>query len=317
MSLEPRPVIGALKDRVNSVVVCVEEPLAVTLEKVIAAVGAVTVTVQVAVLLPSSVLTVIVALPADTPVIVPVNPFPETGATAVLLLLHVTFLFAVLAGVIVAVIISVPPTGIVNDGIGKIMLITVTVTVQGTVKPPSTVVTVINAVPEDTAVTVPFNPLADTVAIEGALLLHDTLLLVALDGVMVAVKVSELPIVIVVDDLFKVTPVTATLPPPPPVTVTVQVAVLWPSTVVTVITALPADTALTKPLWDTVATAALPLLHITFLFVALDGAMMAVKVSELPTVIVVEVLFRDTPVTATALLPLETLTAQVAVFPPS
>jgi hypothetical protein len=101
------------------------------------------------------------------------------------------------------------------------------------------------------------------------------------------------------------------------VTVTAQVAVLWPSAVVTVITALPADTALTRPLEDTVATAALPLLHVTFLFVALDGAMVALKVSELPTVIVVEVLFRDTPVTAIALLPLATLTEQVAILLPS
>jgi hypothetical protein len=47
-----------------------------------------TVTVQVAVLLPSAVVTVMVAFPADTAVI---KPFDETVATEVALLLHVTF----------------------------------------------------------------------------------------------------------------------------------------------------------------------------------------------------------------------------------
>jgi hypothetical protein len=45
------------------------------------------------------------------------------------------------------------------------------------------------AVPVATAVTVP----PDTVATEGALLLHVTFLFVALDGATVAVKASELP----------------------------------------------------------------------------------------------------------------------------
>jgi hypothetical protein len=190
------PDIGSLKASVNSVVFCEIEPLAVSLSKVTEINGtgaAVTVTVQVAVLLPSSVLTVIVALPTDTPVTVQVKPFDETVATAVLLLLHVTFLFVVLAGVMVAVNASVPPTVIVKDGIGKIMLITLTVTVQVAEKPPSTVVTVIIAVPEATAVTVPFNPLADTVATAVLLLLHVTFLLVALEGKTVAVNASVLP----------------------------------------------------------------------------------------------------------------------------
>jgi hypothetical protein len=94
------------------------------------------------------------------------------------------------------------------------------------------------AFPVDTALTVP----PDTVATAGALVLHDTFLFVALEGATVAVKVSVLPTVIVVDDLFKVTPVTETVPT---VTVTEQVAVLLPSCVVTVIIALPADTAVT------------------------------------------------------------------------
>jgi hypothetical protein len=47
-------------------------------------------------------------------------------------------------------------------------------------------------------------------------------------------------------------------------TVTAQIAVLLPSAVVTVIVALPADTAVTKPLDDTVATEVELLLHDTF-----------------------------------------------------
>jgi hypothetical protein len=173
MSAALNPVTDALKDRVISVVVCDEEPFAVRLEKVTAVVGALTVTLQVAVLLPSSVVTVMVAVPALTAVIVP----PDTVATVGALVLHVTFLF------------------------------------------------------------------------------------VALEGATVAVNVSILPTVIVVDDLFKDTPVTST--GGGAVTVTVQAAVLLPLAVVTVITALPTDTPITTP-FVTVATAVLLLLHVTF-----------------------------------------------------
>jgi hypothetical protein len=56
-----------------------------------------TVTAQVAVLLPSAVVTVIIAFPAATAVTV---PLVDTVATAVLLLLHNTFGFVALDGVI-------------------------------------------------------------------------------------------------------------------------------------------------------------------------------------------------------------------------
>jgi hypothetical protein len=225
MSEELKPDIAVLKVKVNDVVVCEEEPLASTLEKVTATEAAVTVTTQVDVLLPSAVVTVIVALPAVT------------------------------------------------------------------------------------AVT---KPLDDTVAIEVALLLHDTFWLVALEGAMVAVNVSALPTVRLVDDLFKVTPVTGT---EAAVTVTAQVAVLFPSAVVTVMVALPAAKAVTKPFDDTVATEVELLLHDTFLFVALEGAMVAVNVSVLPTVRLVDDLFKVTPVTGTEAA--VTVTVQVAVLFPS
>ena len=65
-----------------------------------------TVTEHVAVLFPSEVLTVIVALPAFLAVIVPF----ETVATLVLLDVQVTFLLVALLGLTVAVNVSVPPT---------------------------------------------------------------------------------------------------------------------------------------------------------------------------------------------------------------
>jgi hypothetical protein len=49
-----------------------------------------------------------------------------------------------------------------------------------------------------------------------------------------------------------------------PVTVITQVAVLLPSTLLTVMVAVPALTPVTIPVFDTVATAVLLLLHVTF-----------------------------------------------------
>jgi hypothetical protein len=168
------------------------------------------------------------------------------------------------------------------------------------------------AFPADMAVT---KPLWFTVATVVLPLLHVTFLFVALEGVMVAVNVSELPTVSEVDVLFRDTPVTATVLLPL-VTLTEQVAVLLPSKVVTVIVAFPAETALTVPP-DTLATALLLLLHDTFLFVALEGETVALRVSLPPTVSERLDLLRLTPVTATVLLPPVTVTEQVAVLLPS
>jgi hypothetical protein len=81
-----------------------------------------------------------------------------------------------------------------------------------------------------------------------------------------------------------------------------------------VIVVLPAATALTVPP-DTVATVGALVLHVTFLFVALDGATVAVNVSVPPTVRLVVVLFNVTPVTA--IVAAFTVMAQVAVLFPS
>ena len=103
------------------------------------------------------------------------------------------------------------------------------------------------------------------------------------------------------------TPVTAT-----GITVTVQVAVKLPSAVVTVIVAVPTDTAVTFPCASTVAIAGLLLDHVTFWLVALAGAMVAIRVSLSPMGNVVDVLFSVTPVTDCV-----TVTVAVAIRAPS
>jgi hypothetical protein len=96
--------------------------------------------------------------------------------------------------------------------------------------------------------------------------------------------------------LFNDTPTTLTMLA---LTVTVQEAFLPASEVVTVIVANPALTPVTKPLFDTVATAALLLLHVTFRFVALAGVMEWKRVSVPLMSMAVLALFNDTPVTET------------------
>ena len=67
------------------------------------------------------------------------------------------------------------------------------------------------------------------------------------------------------------------------VTVTVQSAdLLLPSAAVTMIVAVPFDTALTWPLLSTVATDGLLLFHVTVLFAALEGSKTALSVSDVP-----------------------------------
>jgi len=220
-------------------------------------------------------------------------------ATAVLLLLHVTFWFVALEGVIVAFISSASPTIILADVLFRDMPVTetvweLTVTVQEAVLPPSVVVMVIVAVPVIIPVT---TPPPDTVATVGLLLDHVTLWFVALYGVIAAKRVSVPPTTRLVDALFKDTPVTAM-----GFTVTVQEAVLPPSAVVTVIVAVPTLTPVTTPPSDTVATAVLLLFHVTFLFVALEGVIVTVRYSVPFTTRLVDVLFKDAPFTEMAVL---------------
>ena len=137
---------------------------------------------------------------------------------------------------------------------------------------PSDALAVMLALPLDTAVTKPF---ASTVATEVLLLLHITLLSVALSGVTVAVSCKVWPRL--VNDavvLLRVIPVTGT----DIFTVTAQVAVLLePSAVLAVIVALPLATAVTRPVLLTLATDGLLLVHVTLLSVASSGVTVAVS----------------------------------------
>ena len=125
-------------------------------------------------------------------------------------------------------------------------------------------------------------------------------------GLTVAVRVSLLPFSIVSSVLFKDTDVTGIT------TVTLHVAVFDPSFVVTVMTALPAFTAVTLPFWSTVTMALLLDCHVTVLSVASLGLTVAVRVSLLPFSIVSSVLFKDTEATD-----ITTVTEQSAVKLPA
>ncbi len=165
------------------------------------------------------------------------------------------------------------------------------------------------AEPPPTPVTSPF-PL--TVATATLLLLHVIFLLVAFSGNTLAAITPVSPKISEIEVGLSEIPVTAT---EAEVTVIVQVAVNPPSSVVAVTTAVPAATAVTTPVWLTVATASLLLLHAIFLFVALAGATIAVSCAVFPSTIPSVVLLRETPVTGTTAS--VTVTTQVAVNPPS
>ena len=125
-----------------------------------------------------------------------------------------------------------------------------------------------------------------------------TFLFVALAGSTVAVSFSVFPFARERVVLFSVTPVTETVLS---LTVTVQDAVLFPSSVVALITAVPAATAVTVPVESTVATLVLLEDQVTFLFVASAGSTVAVSFSVFPFARERVVLFNETPVTETAL----------------
>ena len=171
-----------------------------------------TVTLHVAILAPSFVFTVIVALPDDTPVTFPVV---STVATFVLLLVHSTSLFVALLGLIVATKLSLAPVTKFSAVLFKVTPVTditgfFTVTLHVATLDPSFVFTVIVALPADTPVTF---PVVSTVATFVLLLVHSTSLFVALLGLIVATKLSLAPIVKFRAVLFKVIPETPTICP--------------------------------------------------------------------------------------------------------
>ena len=147
-----------------------------------------TATSTVAVLLPSAVVTVMVAVPLLTAVM---TPLVLTVATAVLLELHVTFLFVAVAGATVATIDAVDVSSMdkLTADLSTDTPLTGVVTVTATVAVllPSAVVTVMVAVPLPTAV---MSPLLLTVATAVLLELQVTALFVAVAGATVAAMVA-------------------------------------------------------------------------------------------------------------------------------
>lgn len=237
-------------------------------------------TVQVAVLPPSSVRTVIVAEPEAFAV---TTPLDETVATDVLLDDQETPVFVALDGDTVAVRLPVlPATRLIVDRFKETpvteIVAAVTETEQVAFFEPSCVVQVMVAEPAAFAVTTPED---ETVATDVLLDDHVTALLEALEGETVAVSVPVVPAVKDILVLFRETPVTETVPA---LTVTEHVAVLPPSDVVHVIVADPADLAVTVPSEETVATEVLLDDHVTALLVALLGETVGVSSYVSPAV---------------------------------
>jgi hypothetical protein len=213
----------------------------------------VTVIEEVAVLFPSVVVAVTVAVPTEMAV---TNPVSLTVATPVLPELHVIALFEAFAGDTFAVNCFISPTFKLSEAGETETPDTgmVTVIEEVAVLFPSAVVTVIIAIPAETAVTIPVE-LTDAIPFLSDF--HVTDLFEAFDGVTTAVNCCFEPTFKVTDSGDKVIPVTGT------VTVMAEVAVLFPSTVVTVIVADPPETAVTKPLSLTIATLLLLDFHVT------------------------------------------------------
>jgi hypothetical protein len=147
----------------------------------------------------------------------------------------------------------------------------VTVTADVAENPPSTVWTRIEVEPADIPDTTPNE---FTVAIDVFVEDHVTILLVALYGTIVVVNCFVEPefTVNVIGEIL--TDATDTI------IVNVHVATRLPLVVVTLITALPAETAVTTPDESTVALVELEL-HVTVLSVALDGIIVAISMSVL------------------------------------
>lgn len=276
---------------------------------VTAIVAALTVTKHVAFFPPSDVVQVMVAEPADLAVTVPSE---ATVAIEVLLEDQDTLVLVALLGDTVAPSLYVCPA-VKDKDVGETetpvteTVEEVTVTLHVAVLLPSAVLTVIVADPTFFPVT---TPPEDTVAIVVLLEDHVIDLFVASEGFTLADNDDEPPTTKLKEDLFKLTLVTGTFFFS---TVTEHVAVLLPSTVFTVIVAVPTFLAVTSPSEDTVTTEVLLDDHVTLLLVALDGLTLAVNSDVSPSFSVIEVLDRETPVTFITFA--LTVTEHVAVLP--
>ena len=120
---------------------------------------------------------------------------------------------------------------------------------------------------------------------------HVTVRFDASEGYTVAVRSLVSPLGIFISSAPIVIPVTGIY------TVKSQVAVNQPSTVVAVTVQLPAPTAVTTPVDETLATLSSLLSHITSRFVAFVGSTFAIRLFCLPRAIVTLVVLSLMPVT--------------------
>jgi len=227
--------------------------------------------------LPSLALQVIVVVPTLRVLIFPVE---EILATSGFDDVHTRVLFFAFAGDTVAVKVPVLPGIHVSFVTFSLTDFTpmFTVTAQVTLRLlPSVVAQVIVVLPAETAVNLPF---CDIVATLGFDEVHFRIF-DAFAGVTVALKVPVLPVgqfIVLQFNLRLVARVVFF------VTVTLQVAYLpLPSFALQVIVVVPTPTDVSLPVCDIVATLGFDDVHVSVLFMAFDGATVALKLALLPT----------------------------------
>ena len=218
---------------------------------------------------PSAVVHVTTAIPMAFAVISP--DAGSTDTTDSLLDDQITSLSVASVGVILALRLAFSPNARVMDSGDTVIPVTgipdgATVTRQDAVFVPPPAVHNTTASPEDTAVISPV--VGSTVTTDSSLDDQVTVLSVAFTGLTVTTRVHFSPSLSATSSLDNVTPLTSTAFC---LTVTWQVAVRPISSDVTVIRAIPAETALTTPWSDTSATFSSLLDQNTFGLAALDG----------------------------------------------
>ena len=166
-----------------------------------------TITLQLTLYLPSSVVAVIKAVPTPTALTLPLL---STVAILVLLLDHITFLSFASLGRTVAIKFSNSPLFKLRTSLFNFISETeeVTVTLQLALYLPSSVVAVIKAVPTPIALTL---PLLSTVATLESVLSHVTAKLVASLGEIIEFNLKEEPRFKFKELEFKIIPVTGTI----------------------------------------------------------------------------------------------------------
>lgn len=208
------------------------------------------------------------------------RPFELTVATDSSELVQKTVFVVASAGKTVATSVSAPHSLrlVLENERNTEVTDWVTVTVQ-TSEEAEPEVAVMSALPALRALT---RPLWFTVATDLSLEFQVSVLSVAVLGATVALRLRLEPALRLTSLAERATPVTSTRPEVAAITVRSQEAGLEPSWVMTLMVALPALRALTRPVEPTVATEASLVVQATVLFVALVGRTVAARLAVLP-----------------------------------